>query len=250
MVAGDASAAISAFRRAIRPGEEQRALQRIGDMASPRVAMGRFEDALERARDVRAALRDPRVLGVIGTALGIPEAATQPGLAVRALTSDPADRRSVVNTLPDRRWKAAAETLRLHARGLDGLKDPKVQEQLAEGLRRAEWRRQLEQRAPGLGDAMLFRERAATGVSNTFELLGNPVLRRVVTTALGLPPQLALQSVEAQARAVEARLDVGRLRNPAEAQRLVERYLIARAGEAQPDGAGAGLPGVLLSVSA
>ncbi len=107
---------------------------------------------------------------------------------------------------------------------------------LAEGLQRAAWRQELEGRSPGLGDAVLFRERAAQGLSSPFEVLGNPVLRRVVTTALGLPQELAIQSVETQLRAVTSRLDLDKLKDPKEATKLVERYLVARAREAGPLG--------------
>jgi hypothetical protein len=239
---GDPAGAIAAFRRLQRPGEEARALDRIAREPMQARTLDQFRRAVERAPDVASALRDPRVLGVIATALGIPDAAGQPGLAMRALLSDPTDEASLVNRLPDRRWKAAAETLRLDQRGLDALRDPELQNRLAEGLRRARLRENLEGSQPGLGDAMLFRE-SAGNAQGAFGVLGNPVLRRVVTTALGLPREIALQSVEAQARALEARLDVSKLKDPREVQRLAERYLIARAGEASGGVAGGGLPG-------
>ncbi len=62
------------------------------------------------------------------------------------------------------------------------------------------------------------------------------MLRRVVTTALGLPQELAIQSVETQLRAVTSRLDLDKLKDPKEATKLVERYLVARAREAGPLG--------------
>lgn len=236
----DAAAAIAAFRRLQKPGEEARALERLGREPELTRTLDQFRRAVERAPDVRAALRDPRVLPVVVTALGIPGAAGQPGLATRALLADPTDEKSLVNRLPDKRWKAAAETLRLDARGIAALRDPEVQARLAEGLRRARWREQLESSQPGLGDAILFRESAAKA-EGTYGVLGHAVLRRVVTTALGLPDQLALQSVEAQARAVESRLKPEKLKDPREVQRLAERYLVARAGSSSP--AGGVLPG-------
>jgi len=240
-VAGDAAGAIAAFRRLQKPGEEARALERIAREPQQARALEQFRRAVERAPDARAALRDPRVLGVLATALGMPDAAGQPGLAQRALLADPTEPESLVNRLPDKRWKAAAETLRLDRRGIAALRDPELQARLAEGLRRARLREAQEASRPGLGDAMLFLE-SAPRAQGPYSVLGNPVLRRVVTTALGLPRELALQSVEAQARALEARLDLAKLREPREVQRLAERYLIARAGEAVGAG-GSALPG-------
>lgn len=220
--------AVALFRRAIREGEEARALARLAREPLQQRALDAFRRAVDRAPDATAALRDPRVLGVLANALGVPQMAEQPGLARRVLLSDLNDPRSAANVLPDRRWRSAAQTLQLGERGIAALRDPALQARLAEGLQRAAWNRELESRSPGLGDAVLFQERAL-GVSNPFELLGNAVLRRVVTGALGLPQEIAVQSVEAQARAITSRLDMSRLSDPREVQRLAERYLSTRA---------------------
>ena len=238
----DAASAVAAFRRVLQPGEEARALGRIATEPQQARAMEQFRRAVDRAPDVRAALRDPRVLQVLTTALGIPEGASQAGLATRVFLSDLKDQRSLANTLGDRRWKSAAETLDLGARGIAALRDPALQASLADGLRRAQWNRNLEREQPGLGDAVLFRDRATAVDGNIFAVLGDPIIRRVVTGALGLPLQIAIQSVEAQARAVRARLDISKLENPREVQRLAERYLMNRANE----NAGASLSNLLV----
>ncbi len=228
--AGDA---VLAFRRATRAGAEERALDRIERDPQLQRQMEQFKRAVDRAPDARAALRDPRVRDVVLTALGLPDALNQAGLAQRALLSDPADENSILRRLTDQRWRAAAETLNLAGRGIEALRDPALQANLAEGLQRARWREQLEAESPGLGDAILFRERAARATT-AFEVLGDPIIRRVVTTALGLPQALAVQSVEAQARAVSARLDIDNLQDPRQVTRLAERYLMQRATEGQP----------------
>ena len=227
----DPGLAIAAFRRVLRPGEEERALTRIATEPQQKRAVDQFRRAVERAPDVKTALRDPRVLQVIATALGIPEAAGQAGLATRALLSDLSDPKSLANQLTDKRWKYAAETLQLATKGIAGLRDDAVQTSLADGLRRAQWNTNLENEQAGLGDAVLFRERAASVDNNIYAVLGDPILRRVVTGALGLPVSIAIQSVEAQARAVSSRLDIRKLENPKEVQRLAERYLLNRANE-------------------
>lgn len=225
----DAASAIAAFRRVLRPGEEERALGRIATEPQQKRAMDQFRRAVERAPDVKTALRDPRVLQVVTTALGIPEGAGQAGLATRVLLSDLSDPKSLANVIGDKRWKSAAETLQLATRGIAGLRDAAVQTSLADGLRRAQWNENLENEQPGLGDAVLFKDRATAVDNNIYAVLGDPIIRRVVTGALGLPDTLAIQSVETQARAVAARLDIRKLENPKEVQRLAERYLLNRA---------------------
>ncbi len=222
---GDVGGAIAALRRALQPGEEAKALARIASEPMQKRAMDQFQKAVAKAPDIKTALKDPRVLQVVTTALGIPDGATQPGLAIQALLSDPADPNSLVNRLSDTRWKAAAQALQLGTKGLDALRDPNVQATLQEGLGRAAWQDELEQQQTGLGDAVVFQTSAATVDGNIYTVLGDPILRRVVTGALGLPDSMAVQPVETQARAVEARLDLSKLDKPAEVQRLAERYL-------------------------
>lgn len=111
-----------------------------------------------------------------------------------------------------------------------------MQAKLAEGLQRAAWNKDLEAQSPGLGDAVLFED-SASGATNAYAVLGNAVMRRLVTKALDLPEQIAFQSVETQARAIESRLKLGKLQDPREVRKLAERHLTVRATEAGAGGA-------------
>ena len=243
---GGAADAIPALRRAVAPGAEAKALARLAKDPQLVREMEGFAKAAAKAPDVKAALRDPRVLNVLLPALGLPDAVGQPGLALRALTADPKSRDGLLARLPDTRWKAAAATLNLRERGIEALRDPRVQASLADGLRRLAWRKELDAGQPGVGDAMLFRERAASA-RTAYGVLGDPVLRRVVTTAIGLPQGIVVQPVETQARALAARLDLDKLQDPREVAKLAERYVVAAAGSGG-DGGAAGAASPVLSL--
>ena len=79
----------------------------------------------------------------------------------------------------------------------------------------------LDEQLPGLGTALLFKRTAAS-----LEVLGSALGREVVTTALGLPKEIALQSLVAQEKAINQRLNVVDLQNPEFVDRLAQRYLI------------------------
>lgn len=240
----DAASAIPALRRALAPDAESKALARLAKDPQLVREMDAFAKAAAKATDVKAALRDPRILNVLLPALGLPDAVGQPGLALRALTADPKQADGLLSRLPDTRWKAAAATLNLRERGVAALRDPKVQASLADGLRRMAWKNELDAGQPGVGDALLFRNRASAA-TNAYAVLGDPVLRRVVTTALGLPQAIVAQPVETQARAITARLDLAKLQDPREVAKLAERYVVAAAGGG---GTAAGASSPLLSL--
>ena len=227
---GGAALAVPALRRASVAGAEEKGAAKAAEDPQLQRTLARFRDAVARAPNVEAALKDPRVLAVVLPAMGLADAVDKPALALRALTSDMADPKSLANRLGDSRWREAAKTLDLSRRGLDALRDPKMQKILADGMARVAWREGLNDANPGVSDALYFQSRASS-VENAYDILGDAVMRRVVTKALGLPPELAVQSIEAQARVINARLKLDGLSDPRKVSKLAERYVVARAGE-------------------
>jgi hypothetical protein len=52
-------------------------------------------------------------------------------------------------------------------------------------------------------------------------------MRTVVTTALGIPEQIAFQPLEAQEKAISSRLDITQFQDPKYVESFVQKYLIA-----------------------
>jgi hypothetical protein len=176
---------------------------------------------------------------VLAPALGLPDQAGNAGMVRRALLSDPADPKGLAAQL-GATWKAAAATLGVYETGLDGLRDPAMVQRLSDAFLKYQYRTGLDEQQAGLSDALYFLE-SARNAEDVFDVLGDPVLRRVVTTALGLPREIAVQSVETQGRAVTSRLRLEDLQDDRAVRRMAERYLItaattanAAAGQADP----------------
>lgn len=186
-----------------------------------------FRRALEKTDSIEKALSDPAVMKVLLTANGLSDQLPYTALAKKVLLSDPADPKSLVNRLGDGRWKAVTSSFDFAKQGLSQLKDPIIQATLTDGYAEVAWRRGLEAATPGLSDALDFRERAKTFTS-AIQILGDPVLRRVVTTALGIPPQIAFQELGAQEKAITTRLDLKRLQEPKFIDTLSQRYLLEK----------------------
>jgi hypothetical protein len=87
----------------------------------------------------------------------------------------------------------------------------------------------LDAQLPGLGSAILFKE-IASKLDTPIKILGSALGRDVVTTALGLPKQLALQSIQAQEKAIRQRMDPAKLKSAHFVEQLAQRYLIMRNG--------------------
>lgn len=228
--AGGAAQAIPALRRATSEGAEAKGIAREGKDPVTLSVLAQFRTALDKAGSIEMALQDPRILKVLLPALGLEGQEGSPGLVRRALLSDPADPKGLAAQL-GARWKAAAATLGVHRTGLAGLRDAAMVERLTNAYVKYQYRSGLDDQQAGLSDALYFLE-SAKNASDVYDVLGDPVLRRVVTGALGLPDQIAIQSVEAQGRAVASRLKIDSLKDGRAVRKLAERYLIAAADKA------------------
>ncbi len=227
---GSAAEAIPALRRATAEGAEAKGIAREKKDPVTLSALAQFRTALDKAGSIEKALQDPRILKVLLPALGLAGQEGNPGLVRRALLSDPDDGKGLAAQLGST-WQNAAATLGVHASGLDGLRDAALVETLSNAYLKYQYRSGLDERQAGLSDALYFLE-SARNAEDVFDVLGDPVLRRVVTGALGLPDQIAIQPVETQGRAVTSRLSVAALQDERQVRKLAERYLVAAANKA------------------
>lgn len=198
-----------------------------------------FRAAVGKAKDATALLSDPNALKVLLAANGLADQAQYGALAKRALLSNPSDPKGLLAKLTDPRWKTVASTYNFATQGLAVLRNPKVLDTLANAYAEVTWRKSLDATTPGLSNALTFRAQAA-GTTSVLQILGDPVLREVVTTALAIPKEIAFQSLAAQERAIATRLDVKQLQDTRFVENFARRYLLAAAaatstGTAAPD---------------
>lgn len=185
-----------------------------------------FRKAVGEAKDVNSLLSNPAAMKVLLTANGLADQISYSALAKKALLSDPSDTNSLVNKLSDTRWKTVAQTFDFATKGLSVIKDSKVLDSIANGYAEAAWRQSLDKATPGLSNALTFRSQAST-ITSVDQILGDSVLREVVTTALGIPKQIAFQELPAQEQAISSRLDITKLKDPKFVENFVQRYLVA-----------------------
>jgi len=194
----------------------------------PQVArdIAAFRKAVAAAPDAKSLLADPVARKVLLTANGLGSQTDFAALATKALLSDTSKDGSLVSKLPNTQWLNVAKTFDFANKGLAVLKDPKVLDTIANGYAEVNWRDSLEAATPGLSKALDFRSRASS-ITSAYQVLGDSTLRTVITTALGIPPQIAYQSLDAQAKAVTDRVDLTKFKDPKFVDQFTRRYLIA-----------------------
>ena len=83
----------------------------------------------------------------------------------------------------------------------------------------------LDAQLPGLGSAVLFKQVAAT-LDDAVDILGSPLGREIITTAFNIPKQIAVQSIEAQEKAIKQRMNPAKLQDPHFVDMIAQRYLL------------------------
>lgn len=214
--------------RALRSAETGKTADIARTASDPQVKrdLAAFSTAVAKAKTPADLLKNPQFLKVLLTANGLGDQTAYAALARKALLSDPSQPKALVNQLADARWKPVAATYQFAAKGLAVIQSASVLSTVKNAYAEVLWRQSLDVATPGLSNAISFRDRAATATS-VDQILGDPTLRTVVTTALGIPQEIAFQQLGAQEKAVTSRLDLAQLKKPHFVEALVQRYLLA-----------------------
>jgi hypothetical protein len=93
------------------------------------------------------------------------------------------------------------------------------------------WETNQDSVTPGLSNALAFKAQAST-ISSVDQILGDPMMRSVITTTLGIPQQIAFQPLDAQEHAISSRIDIKKFQSPSFVASFVQQYLIANAANA------------------
>lgn len=186
----------------------------------------RFKLAISKAKTPADLFRDPSFVKVLLTANGLGDQVAYAGLATRALLSDAKDPAALVNKLTNPHWKTLNQLFDFASKGLTLIASAKVQATLADGYAEVQWRQNLNSTTPGLSDALTFRAQAGS-VTSVDQILGDGVLRRVVTTTLNIPQEIAFQPLPTQEHAIAIRFDVTKLKDPKFIDSFSQRYLLA-----------------------
>ena len=191
-------------------------------------AIDEFTQAVNSAQSMTQLLANPAFMNVLLTANGMSDQIGYTALATQALTSNVSDPNSLVNQLSDTRWKTLAGDYNFSSAGLASFKNPATIASIANLYATNVWETQQDSVTPGLSNALAFKPLAST-ITSVDQILGNPTMRTVVTTALGIPQQIAFQDLTAQEQAISTRIDITKFKDPKFVETFVQQYLIANA---------------------
>ncbi|HEX9647779.1 MAG TPA: DUF1217 domain-containing protein [Alphaproteobacteria bacterium] len=200
---------------------------------------------LEHAKKVKTVdefLADRRLMAVALSAFGMEDEIQYLGRMRKVLTEPVADKDSLANKLIDPRFKKIAEAFQFAELGTFNLGLTSFLNDIAAKYKTNEFERFLGEQNPALREVEYFR-RNIGDVESTFNILGDRVLREVVTFALRLPREIVFQSVDKQKALVDARVDIEDFQDPGFVDDFIRQYLILKDSEATQAAFGTGAGG-------
>jgi hypothetical protein len=212
---------------------EEKQLAQIAKDPMVQKDLARFAAVVKGAETLDEILDDPIARRVFLKANGLGDQADSVALAKKTLSSDLGDERALAYRMAsiNGAWLDTAKKYDFNTFGIGLLKLNISIEEVSDNYVGEKRLDMLDEQLPGLGSAILFK-RIAADLDTPIKILGSALGRDVVTTALALPKQMAIQSLEAQEKAILGRMDPKKLKDPEFVDKLVQRYLIQLNGGA------------------
>lgn len=201
-----------------------REIERLRDAPLDARRIEAFRTRIAGIESAAELVEDEEVYAFVMGAFGLEDRIFAKGMMRKVLESDPDDPRSLVNRLTDPRFERLHETLGLYEGG-GRLTTPMSQEAVVDRYLTTRFEAGISNQNDIVGSALAFR-RAAAEIRNPYDILKDPGTSRVIRIAFGLPESVARLDVDRQAAMITQRVDLSRLSDPDEVEKIVRKFVV------------------------
>lgn len=190
-------------------------------------AIAVFRERIGGIETVDQLIEDRELFAFVMRAFDLEDQIFGKALIRKMLKSDVEDRQSLINRLTDPRFREMYDGLGF---GPDGVGNPNTilkdwQESIVDRYVDTLFVNALAEQNETVGAALEFRRKAGK-IEGPFDILKDKDLAQFMRTVLGLPAESAQVDIDRQAKFIEQRLDLEKLQDPAEVERLIVRYAL------------------------
>jgi hypothetical protein len=184
-----------------------------------------YRDTIKSIKSIDDFLADDRVFRFAMTAYGLEDMAYAKAFMRKVLEEGIDANDSFANQLADPRYREFAEVFNFARYG----ETATVFDRASQGTMDRYVRQTLEVQAGDTNEAVrlaLYFQRKAPNIESPYQLLGDQALLAVSQVLAGLPPTSSSLSIEKQAAAIESRINIEDLKDPAKVQEMMERFTV------------------------
>ncbi len=170
-----------------------------------------FREKVKELKTPEDLFKDRRLMQFVLSAYSMDDELQYMGRMKKILLSKLTDENSLAQKMADPRFREINAGLAMGDFGVNVLKSSKTVEDLVSRYITNEYEKDLGNQNPALREASYFLRKVGNA-NSALDLLGDKILRSVTTFTLGLPDEIAFQSVSKQVSLVEKRLDVSKFK--------------------------------------
>lgn len=201
----------------------ERSLNRIADEPANARASADYLKRISTIKTVDAFLKDDRVFNYALKAHGLEDMVYAKAFIRKVLEEGTDGATKFANQLADPRYKELAETFNFARYGETATIFSRAQTGTVAKFNRQSLEVEAGLENEGVRLALYF-QRQAPKAENTYDLIADPALARVIQVAAGLPQSIGLLDVDKQVAMIEWRVDFSSLKQPDKLARLIERF--------------------------
>ena len=183
-----------------------------------------FKTAIAKVTSADDLVKDYRLFRFVLSAYGLDSQIDAKAFMKKVLAQDPNDTDSLSNKLTDSRYQTIAKAFNFYNVGNANVKKASFIDGLVDKYVTSEFEKSTEQNNPGVRLALYFK-RMAPSVTSWYQIMGDKPLYEVVRTALQIPAAGTESGVESQAKVLEKRIGLAKLKDPKFLESLIGRFL-------------------------
>jgi hypothetical protein len=194
-----------------------------------------FKERIGTITTVDELVADTEVYSFVMKAFGMEDEMFGKAMNKQLMTSDAEDDSSLVNRMEDDKYTELNETMGFNTDGTAGI-DFNDSEWVDAMVDRYTEQRVIDTQMESnetLGTVLQFRENASSYTS-WYEVLADEDASEFIKTALNIPTDSSAD-IDAQARALEKKMDIEDLQDPEKVEELVDRYVAIKDAEASKE---------------
>jgi hypothetical protein len=186
-----------------------------------------FRQKAATVKSVDEFFKDQRLLKFALSAYSLEAEQQFPARIQKIMTSDPKDPKSLANRMLDPRYSEINKDFQFGQQDVANLKLTKFIDKVVEKYATSEYEKKLGEQNPALREAAYFKRKIGD-VKDVYQILGDKVLRGVVFDTLGIPAEVANQSLEKQADLVKKGFKLDKVKDKTYVDNFLKRFIVAR----------------------
>lgn len=185
-----------------------------------------YSDHISEIKSVDDFIGNARIFNFAMQAFGLDDMAYAKGFMRKILAGPPdANGMRLVDRIQDARFREFANAFDFQTHGANTTQRPEARQAPIDSYVRQKLESDAGQQDEGTRLALYFKRQAGT-IKSAFGILADKALAEVVRTALGLPPEMAMSNLDAQAALINRKLDIASFQDPEKLDKFIKRFTI------------------------